>query len=67
MKTDSKINQLYRALSFRAEKLTPRQIAARYRVANPHDLVYRLRAEGFAVVSDKHVNYRGETVTRYSM
>lgn len=42
--TASKIDRLFQAL-ISGQSLTPKQIAARYRVANPYDLVYRLRRE----------------------
>jgi len=67
MKNESKLDRLYNALRVNREKLTPRQISARYRVANAYDLIYRLRSEGYIVHSRKHVNSRGELITRYSM
>lgn len=40
----SKLDRLFQAL-VSGQSLTSKQIAARYRVANPYDLVYRLRQE----------------------
>lgn len=31
------------------ETLTPAQISARFGVSNPHDVVYKLRRQGFAI------------------
>jgi len=67
MKTTNKLDRLYMALQINREKLTPRQMASRYRVSNPYDLVYRLRSEGYTVYNDKYVNSRGEKTSRYSM
>lgn len=67
MKTYDKVDRLHRALRINNEKLTARQLASRYRVSNPYDLVYRLRSKGFTVYNNTYVNSRGETTTRYSM
>jgi hypothetical protein len=66
MATESRTSKLYRSLILKRERLTARQIASRYRVANPYDLVYRLRNEGHEIYSDKIVNSRGEVVTQYT-
>ena len=66
MATESRTSKLYRSLILKRERLTARQIASRYRVANPYDLVYRLRNEGHDIYSDKIVNSRGEVVTQYA-
>jgi hypothetical protein len=42
--TTSKLDRLFHAL-ISGQSLTSKQIAARYRVVNPYDLVYRLRQE----------------------
>jgi len=65
MATESKINMLFRAFLDRAESLTARQISARYRVANPYDLIYRLRNEGLQIKTLSTKNSRGKTVNRY--
>jgi len=66
MATESKINMLFRALLDRSESLTARQIAARYRISNPYDLIYRLRNEGIKIERLKTTNSRGKIVYRYS-
>ena len=63
---ESKTSKLYRSLILKRERLTSRQIASRYRVANPYDLIYRLRNEGYLIYSDKVVNSRGKNVVRYT-
>jgi len=65
MATESKINMLFRAFFDRGETLTARQIAARYRVSNPYDLIHRLRYEGLKILSLKTTNGRGKIVNRY--
>ena len=35
------------------ETLTPSQITARFGAANPHDVVYKLRRQGFAIYMNK--------------
>ena len=66
MTTESRTSKLYRSIVLKRERLTARQIASRYRVANPYDLVYRLRNEGYEIYSDKIVNSRGKVVTQYT-
>jgi hypothetical protein len=66
MNTESKTDKLYRSIILKRQRLTSRQIASRYRVANPYDLIYRLRNEGHEIYSDKIVNSRGKVVTQYT-
>ena len=66
MTIESKTSKLYRSLILKRERLTSRQIASRYRVANPYDLIYRLRNEGYLIYSDKDLNSRGKNVVRYT-
>lgn len=66
MNTESKTDKLYRSIILKRQRLTSRQIASRYRVSNPYDLIYRLRNEGYDIYSDKIVNSRGKTVVRYT-
>ena len=49
------------------DELTARQIASRFSVANPHDLVYRLRERGFNIKMNTKENSKGQTVRRYTM
>ena len=66
MTIESKTSKLYRSLILKRERLTSCQIASRYRVANPYDLIYRLRNEGYLIYSDKVLNSRGKNVVRYT-
>lgn len=66
MATEPKINRLYRSIILNRERLTARQIAYRYRVSNPYDLIHRLRNEGHEIYSDKTTNSRGKVVTQYT-
>ena len=60
----SKTDRLYAALSDGAQ-LTAKQIASRYRVVNPHDMVYNLRREGVNIEMNTRVNRNGENVRFY--
>lgn len=66
MNTESKTDKLYRSIILKRQRLTSRQIASRYRVSNPYDLIYRLRNEGHDIYSDKIVDSRGKTVVQYT-
>ena len=48
MTTTSKTARVLNALKA-GETLTPAQITARFGAANPHDVVYQLRRQGYAV------------------
>lgn len=64
--TNSKSNRLATALS-NGDELTARQIASRFNVANPHDLVYRLRDVGFKIEIKKTTNSKGQLMQRYAL
>lgn len=64
--TNSKTNRLATALS-NGDELTARQIASRFSVANPHDLVYRLRDIGFKIEIKKTTNSKGQLMQRYAL
>lgn len=49
------------------EELTARQIASRFRVANPHDLVYRLRSQGYPIYLNERTNSKGEITQKYRL
>lgn len=59
----SKTSRLAQALADGAE-LTAKQIAARYRVANPYNMVHVLRNEGFNIQLVTRENSKG-TVNRF--
>jgi len=62
----SKIKSLATALRS-GSQLTAKQIASRFNVVNPYDLVYRLRNDGFRVRSLETTNSKGETKPRYAL
>ena len=62
----SKIKRLATALRS-GSQLTAKQIASRFNVVNPYDLVYRLRNDGFRVRSLETTNSKGETKLRYAL
>lgn len=62
----SKSDRLATALCEGAQ-LTARQIASRFRAANPHDLVYKLRSIGMAIDLNTRMNSKGETVQFYAL
>jgi len=64
--TLSKTDRLGMAFAEGAQ-LTARQIAARFKAANPHDLVYRLRNEGMDIELNARTNSKGTTRQFYSM
>ena len=45
--------------------LTSRQISRRFGVANPRDLVYRLRKNGVDIISEEVVMSRGQIRNKY--
>ena len=50
------------------ERLTPRQITARYGVANPRDVIYRLRREkGDEIITFERTNKEGRATRFYDM
>ena len=58
-------DKVRRALS-EGKKLTPAQIAYRYKVVNPRDVIYALRGQGYDVKSNNKITSRGRTVV-YSL
>jgi LEA14-like dessication related protein len=59
-------NRLLAALRT-GEQLTARQIASRYAVANPHDLVYKLRSQGYPIYLNECTNSKGEITQKYRL
>ena len=62
----SKTSRLADALRS-GEQLTARQIAARYRVANPYNMVYTLRCEGANIELVTRSNSKGVTNRFYTL
>jgi hypothetical protein len=61
----SKTSRLATAL-MSGEQLTARQIAARYSVSNPYDMVYNLRNEGANIELRARTNSKGVTNLFYT-
>ena len=49
------------------ETLTAKQIAARYSVGNPHEVVRQLRFKGFAIYCNASTNSKGQTRNFYRL
>ena len=64
MKTQ--FEKLHTALVLNGEKLTAKQISARYNIANPHDAVYQLRMEGYSIYCNKHTDTKGRVTNKYT-
>lgn len=47
--------------------MTAKQIAARFRVANPTAVITRLRSAGNSIVTTQRTNSKGETRSFYSL
>ena len=61
----TKVEKVFEALVNRGEQLTANQIKTRYGIANPHDAVYQIRQNGYAIYLNNSKNSKGETVSRY--
>jgi cell division septation protein DedD len=61
-KTDAILNALQNG-----EELTAAQIAARYNVAKPHNVICTLREQGYAVYLNQHTNSKGEITSKYRL
>lgn len=62
----TKTNQVLAALKS-GEQLTANQIAARYSVGNPHEVIRSLREKGYAIYLNECINSRGETTQKYRL
>jgi hypothetical protein len=47
------------------EELTAKQIASRFSVANPHDVVYQLRNQGYCIYLNEKRNSKGDVKGKY--
>ena len=61
-KTNSVLNAF-----LKGEKLTAKQIAARFGSGNPHDVIHRLRGRGYAIYLNEHTNSKGHVKSKYSL
>lgn len=62
----TKTNQVLSALQ-NGEQLTAKQIAARYSVGNPHEVIRSLREKGYAIYLNEHTNSKGEVSQKYRL
>lgn len=65
VQTSTAVDRVYEALIIKGEKLTAKQIAARYNVANPYDTVYTLRMEGYPIYLNPHTDSKGRVTQKY--
>ena len=49
------------------QRLTAKQIAARFSVANPHDVVYKLRNEGYVINLNTYSDTKGRMTNKYRL
>jgi predicted ArsR family transcriptional regulator len=49
------------------EQFTAKQIAARFNVKNPREVVRSLRADGFAIYANERTNSKGQTKSFYRL
>ena len=61
----SKVDRVYIALVLQGQELTAKQIASRYKIANPHDAVYQLRMEGHSIYRNRKVDSKGRATNKY--
>ena len=61
------IDKVYNALVQNKVKLTAKQIATRYGVANPHDMIYRLRNQGVKITLKTFTSRNGTSVQKYTV
>jgi predicted transcriptional regulator len=47
------------------EELTAKQISSRFNVANPHDVVYQLRNQGYCIYLNEKRNSKGDVKGKY--
>ena len=48
-------------------ELTAKQIASRFRISQPYDLVYRMRENGFRIELVERTNSKGQTKNFYKL
>ena len=49
------------------EKLTAKQIAARFGAGNPHRVVHYLREQGYAIYLNRHTDTKGRVKSKYRL
>jgi len=60
----TKTNRVLEALQ-NGEELTAKQITARFGAANPHDVVYQLRSQGYCIYLNEKRNSKGHVKGKY--
>jgi len=65
-KPQSKISRVVAALKA-GEQFTAKQLASRFKVANPTAMISSLRNEGYSVYANKSTNSKGEVKTKYRL
>lgn len=60
----STLDKVYTTLVTKKQPLTAKQIATRFGVANPHDMIYRLRNKGVKI-NLTTVTRNGKSVQKY--
>lgn len=66
MNNNTAINRFYKAI-VTGQMLTAKQISARFNVANPYDLVHRLRNEGVNIALTTKTNSKGKSNNFYGL
>lgn len=61
----TKYQKAYDALVNKGLELTTKQIQSRFGIANPYDVVYTLRNNGYNIVMNKVENRNGTTTNKY--
>lgn len=59
------IERVREVLLVEGKELTNKQIAARYGVSNPADVVYQLRNNGFNIYLNRRVDTKGRVSYKY--
>ena len=49
------------------QELTAKQISARYKVSNPHNVIHSLRNKGYAIYLNDRTNSKGKTTKKYRL
>jgi hypothetical protein len=65
LQSSAAVDRVYEALVVKGEKLTAKQISARYNIANPYDTVYTLRMEGYPIYLNTHKDSKGRVTQKY--
>lgn len=61
----TKYDKVYNALVTKGMALTSKQISTRFGVANPYDVIYTMRNNGYNIVTTKTVAKNGTVTNKY--